>query len=105
MATVQRQTGSGQHVQVGRDVNGGSTVQMGNITINIHQSPPVEGKREQPTTVGGLLSLIGDLKPAEHKSFVKFLHTELGDLLLAEVGGPSMNRVSSYVSTIFKRRK
>lgn len=105
MATVQRQGGSGQHVQVGRDVSGGSTVQVGNITINIHQSQPQEAKRELPTTVGGLLGLIGDLKPNEHKSFLKFLYSMLGDLPLEKVDAATMRRVNAYVGAIFERRQ
>lgn len=104
MATVQRQGGSGQHVQVGRDVNGGDSISFGNITINIHQGQPAEAKREQPTTVGGLLGMVGDLKPGEQKSFLKFLHSVLGDLPLDKVDASTMRRVNAYVGAIFERR-
>ena len=103
MATVQRQGGSGQHVQVGRDVNGGDFINFGSVTI-IQQGQPADAKRGQPTTVGGLLNLISDLKPNEHKSFLRFLHTVLGDLPLADVDASTMKRVNAYVSAIFERR-
>lgn len=102
---MQRQTGSGQHVQVGRDVSGGSAISLGGgVTIVINQGQPVEPRKEAPTTFAVLLALIADLKPAEHKSFMKFIQAEMGNVPLSDVDGVTMRRVHGYVSGIYGRR-
>lgn len=90
---------------MGRDVSGGSSVSVGGVTIIINQSQHLDSKAEQPTTLGGLMELISELKPPEQKSFMKFMRTALGDLRLTDVDASTVKRINAYVNAIYERRQ
>lgn len=77
------------------------------MTVVINQAQPVQQvgwQAEKSISISGFLDAVLGLGPQEQKSFMKFVHATFSDVLLADVDGRTMRRLSAYVGAIYEKR-